>query len=128
MKNIIIKFFSIIAIVISIVSCQSISSSGKWEAVQKSDDTNTTVTTTLNINESFDEFSASMSMKIDGNKDNLLADKTDIKFSGYISGKILVISKVDNVPNSILKGSTLTISEDGKYLTLSPKGVIFKKK
>jgi len=129
MKNIFIKIFTITVIALSIFSCSTISPSGKWEVVQKADDTSKIVTTTLNINESFDEFSGSMSIKVDGDTSNTLGvDKTSINFSGYITGSILVINKVDDIPDSILKGSTLTLSEDGKYLTLSPKGIIFKKK
>ena len=102
--------------------------SGRWENVLK-DDNGITLTTLLSINESYDEFTGTMTAKAEGkNADSFKIPVKDISFSGYISNKILVITKLDKASSKFFRVSTLTVSEDGKTITLAPSGLVFNKK
>lgn len=128
MKNTILKIITFITFAFSISACSQNVGSGTWENVLK--DTNgSTITTTLQIAENFDNFSGKMITKVDGQEsDALKLPSKDLDFSGYVSGKILVIEHVNNTNDPYFKKSTFTVSDDGNSLTLSPSGLIFNKK
>lgn len=123
MKNIA-KLLTTILSTIIMTSCTISNASGKWENVLK-DNSGNTVTTTVTITETLDNFKGSMETKVNG---TLKVDNTNISFSGYVSNNVLVIEKLDNNSNPYFKSSTFTISEDGNTMFLSPSNLVFKKK
>jgi hypothetical protein len=124
LKNLIVS-----ASLISLVSCsQPSGATGKWENVVK-DASGVIVTTTLTVNETMDNFTGNMSSKVEGNTNEIInSSLKNIDFSGYVSGKILVISEMKNSNDPYFTKSTLTVSEDGNRIVLSPSGLIFVKK
>lgn len=128
MKNII-KGLLINTVLFSLFSCsQPSGATGKWENVVK-DPNGLSVTTTLNISEVADSFTGNMTANVENNKNEILnSGLTNIDFSGYSSGKILVITDVSKSSDPYFTKSTLTVSEDGSRITLSPSGLVFIKK
>ncbi len=122
------KTIFLIVLIFSLFACTLNIASGKWENVVKNTN-GTIVTTTMTISESFDEFTGSLNTKASGaDADKILGSTKDLTFSGYISGKTLVITKLDTSAEGYFRSSTLTISDDGKTLVLAPGGMIFNKK
>ncbi len=127
MKNIL-KKLTLLSSLLLITSCSQITASGKWENIVK-DVNGGIVTTYLAINESGDSFTANMSAQVSDNaNDKLKASAKNIEFSGYSAGNVLVITQVNNSQDPYFTKSTLTLSEEGNRLTLSPSGLVFIKK
>lgn len=128
MRNIIYKTLILFAFILSCLSCTANVASGRWENVLK-DETGATITTTLVINEIMDEFNGTLTTKVEGKTPDLLKlPVKDLDFSGYISGKILVINQIKKTTDPYFKSSTLTVSDDGSTMILSPGGMVFNKK
>ncbi|MFN8671628.1 MAG: hypothetical protein U0457_06025 [Candidatus Sericytochromatia bacterium] len=110
---------------------------GSWENSIKNND-GSTVVTTLDVTETkikkpqYDGqkgFSAKMQSKIEGKEsDTLKLTNSEINVSGTMYESNLTITDVDSATDSINTSSRLTLSKDGKYLTLQPGDIKFKRK
>lgn len=128
MKNFFKKLVISSTLLLAVSCSQPSGATGQWENVVK-DASGINVTTTLTITEVADTFTGKMEAKVDNNKNEVLnSGLTNIDFSGYSSGKILVITGVSNSNDPYFTKSTLTVSEDGSRITLSPSGLVFLKK
>jgi hypothetical protein len=128
MKKVFLKVFTPLILITLISGCGPNMAVGKWENVQKNPD-NTTVITTLSINQVAENYNAIMEAKVEGNEsENLQVPVKSIKFSGYIYGTRLTVSEVDNDSSDLSYNSTLTLSDDGKILTMYPGRVKFQRK
>jgi hypothetical protein len=126
--RIILKTILFITFLLNLAACTSNVASGNWENSLK-DPNGATITTSLTINEISDEFNGSLTTKVDGNTtDSLKLPVKNLDFSGYISGKVLVITQIKPSGDPYFRSSTLTVSDDGKTMILSPGGMIFNKR
>lgn len=128
MKNTILKIFTPIILITGIYGCSQHIAIGNWENIQKNPD-NTTVITTLSINQIGQEYNATMEAKIDGKEsENLQLPVKSVKFSGHIYGRRLDIDQVDSDSSALTYNSSLNVSDDGKILTLNPGKIKFLRK
>ncbi|MFN4151311.1 MAG: hypothetical protein ACK4IX_10245 [Candidatus Sericytochromatia bacterium] len=123
MKNII-KTLIISSMSTLLFSCASPVAMGKWENTLE-DVKGNSVKTTLTITETGDSFNAVM--LTENIKGNIEIQQKKLELSGYVSEKILVIEDVKPSNEPFLRKSTLSVSDDGKTLVLSPSGLTFRK-
>jgi hypothetical protein len=122
------KVFALLTLVTGLIACGQYIAIGNWENVQKNPD-NTTVTTSLTINQNGQEYQAVMETKVQGaESENLQVPVKSVKFSGSVYGKTLYINDVDYGSSDFSYRSTLSISDDGKILTLNPGKIKFQRK
>ena len=127
MKNLLSKTILGLSFLV-ITSCSQMTATGRWENNVK-DAKGTSVTTTLNIMETGENFTGTMTSTVEGTPDEKInASLKNIDFSGYTAGRILVITQLKDTNDPYFSKSTLTVSEEGDKITLSPSGLIFTKK
>ena len=114
---------------------------GNWENTIKNTD-GSSVMTTVEIKETkiksknayeanLKGFTAKIDSKIEGKEsDTLKLTNNTITVSGtmYEDSSSLTITDVDSATDSITTNSTFNISKDGKFLTLQPSNIKFKRK
>lgn len=109
-------------------ACSDLPITGVWENTVK--DSDSTVKTTITLNQNMDSFTGTMLTDAQGstaNTPDIQAKKVD--FSGYISGNALVIEDVQS-PSQLkgFKKTLLVLSDDGKTLTMPQSKLVFYKK
>lgn len=109
-------------------ACSDLPITGVWENTVKDNDS--TVKTTITLNQNMDSFTGTMLTDAQGstaNTSDIQAKKVD--FSGYISGNALVIEDVQ-APSQLkgFKKTLLVLSDDGKTLTMPQSKLVFYRK
>lgn len=111
---------------------------GNWENTIKNTDGASVVTSVLitetklkdkNISANIKGFSAKIDSKVDGTESDTLKLVTkSINVSGTMDSGNLTITDVDSDIDSISTSSRFYLSKDGKYLTLQPGDIKFRRK
>lgn len=111
---------------------------GNWENTIKNTDGASVVTSVLitetklkdkNISANIKGFSAKIDSKVDGTESDTLKLVTkSINVSGTMDSGNLTITDVDSDTDSISTSSRFYLSKDGKYLTLQPGDIKFRRK
>ncbi len=135
MKNIVFKLLIVSIFITSLFGCQTpiiakITNDGIWENTIKNSD-GTPVLTTLEISQKEKFFSGVMTIEVKGEESETLKIPTKkINFSGNVinDGKKLVITDIESDISSYKESSSFEISENGKFLTLHPGEIKFKRK